>query len=182
MILNTIDNELKEKYIQIKKECEKNIIILSIEFLNEIQNTLKTGKLFSDSNLDQDNLSDLSFNICRILKKINSIEDLYKDKKTLEKKSICLATIVKIEFSMKNRRLSLKNLLKHAQESIDIVDNKLGKEYEKKDWYHEIVNLRNQIQNQIQNQNENENQNENQNLIQMKIRIIRLIKKKRKKK
>jgi hypothetical protein len=116
--------------------------------------------------ISNNNLSDLSFNICRILKKINSIEDLYKDKKTLEKKSICLATIVKIEFSMKNRRLSLKNLLKHAQESIDIVDNKLGKEYEKKDWYHEIVNLRNQIQNQIQNQNENENQNENQNLIQ----------------
>ena len=148
-ILNCIDNELKEKYQQIKKECEKNIIILSIEFLNEIQNTLETGKLFSDSNLNEDNLSALSFNICRILKKINSIENLCQDKETLEKKSICLATIVKIEFSMKNRRLSLKNLLEHAKESIDIVDNKLGKEYEKKNWYNEIVDLRNQIQDQI---------------------------------
>ena len=50
---------------------------------------------------------------------------------------------------MKNRRLSLKNLLEHAKESIDIVDNKLGKEYEKKNWYNEIVDLRNQIQDQI---------------------------------
>ena len=149
MMSNGIDQELIEKYEQIKKKCEKKIIILSIEFLNEIQNTIKTGKLFSDSNMDKDNLSLLSFNICRILKIINSIENLYKDKVTLEKKSICLATIVKIEFSMKNRRLSLKNLLDHANESIDIVDNKLGKEYEKKEWYNEIVDLRNQIQTQI---------------------------------
>ena len=147
MILNLIDKELKEKYKQIIKECEKNIIILSIEFINEIQNTLETGKLFSNSNMDQDNLSALSFNIGRILKKINSIENLYQDKETLEKKSICLATIVKIEFSMKNRRLSLKNLLEYSNESIDIVDNKLGKEYEKKNWYNEIVDLRKQISN-----------------------------------
>ena len=50
---------------------------------------------------------------------------------------------------MKNRIMSLANLLAHAQESIDIVDNKLGNEYEKKEWYNEIINLRNQIQNKI---------------------------------
>ena len=149
MELNTIPNELKEKYKQIREECEKKVVILSIEFINEIQDTLKKGELFLDSNLDKDNLSALSFNICRILKKINSIENLYKDKETLEKKSICLAIVVKIEFSMKNRRLSLNNLLENAKESIDIVDNKLGKEYEKKKWYNEIVDLRIQIQKEI---------------------------------
>ena len=50
---------------------------------------------------------------------------------------------------MKNRRLSLKNLLENAKESIDIVENKLGKEYEKKNWYYEIVDLRNQISEQL---------------------------------
>ena len=149
IILNAIDNKLKEKYKKIKEECEKKIIILSIGFINEIQNTIETGRLFSNSNLDKDNLSLLSFNINQILKLINSIENLFKDKETLEKKSICLATIVKIEFSMKNRIMSLANLLAHAQESIDIVDNKLGNEYEKKEWYNEIINLRNQIQNKI---------------------------------
>ena len=138
ILLTAIDNKLKEKYKKIKEECEKKIIILSIGFINEIQNTIETGRLFSDSNLDKDNLSLLSFNINQILKLINSIENLFKDKETLEKKSICLATIVKIEFSMKSRVMSLTNLLAHAQESIDIVDNKLGDEYEKKEWYNEI--------------------------------------------
>ena len=149
ILLTAIDNKLKEKYKKIKEECEKKIIILSIGFINEIQNTIETGRLFSDSNLDKDNLSLLSFNINQILKLINSIENLFKDKETLEKKSICLATIVKIEFSMKSRVMSLTNLLAHAQESIDIVDNKLGDEYEKKEWYNEIVDLRNQIQMKI---------------------------------
>mgnify|MGYP003571320598 CR=1 FL=1 len=149
ILLTAIDNKLKEKYKKIKEECEKKIIILSIGFINEIQNTIETGRLFSDSNLDKDNLSLLSFNINQILKLINSIENLFKDKETLEKKSICLATIVKIEFSMKSRIMSLTNLLAHAQESIDIVDNKLGDEYEKKEWYNEIVDLRNQIQRKI---------------------------------
>ena len=149
ILLTAIDNKLKEKYKKIKEECEKKIIILSIGFINEIQNTIETGRLFSDSNLDKDNLSLLSFNINQILKLINSIENLFKDKETLEKKSICLATIVKIEFSMKSRVMSLTNLLAHAQESIDIVDNKLGDEYEKKEWYNEIVDLRNQIQRKI---------------------------------
>jgi len=144
--LNIINSKLKDKFNNIKEECEKNIIILSIEFHNEIENTIKTGKLFSDSNMDYDNLCLLSFNISQILKSINSINNLYQNKKILEKKSIFLATIVKIEFLMKKRRLSLQNLLEFAEQSIDIVDFKLGNDYEKKEWYKEIVDLKNKIQ------------------------------------
>ena len=144
--LNLIDKKLKDKFNDIKGECEKNIIILSIEFHNEIENTMKTGKLFSDSNMDYDNLCLLSFNISQIIKNINSINNLYQNKEILEKKSIFLATIVKIEFLMKKRRLSLQNLLEFAEQSIDIVDYKLGNDYKNKEWYKEIVDLKNKIQ------------------------------------
>ena len=144
--LNIIDKKLKDKFNDIKEECEKNIIILSIEFHNEIENTIKTGKLFSDSNMDYDSLCLLSFNISQIIKNINSINNLYQNKEILEKKSIFLATIVKIEFLMKKRRLSLQNLLEFAEQSIDIVDYKLGNDYKKKEWYKEIVDLKNKIQ------------------------------------
>ena len=119
-ILNCIDNELKEKYQQIKKECEKNIIILSIEFHNEIENTIKTGKLFSDSNMDYDSLCLLSFNISQIIKNINSINNLFQNKEILEKKNIFLATILKIKFLIKKIKLNIKNLLEFIKKSIDI--------------------------------------------------------------
>ena len=144
--LNLIDNDLKLKYIKIKEDCEKYIKFLSFDYYNEIENTIKTGKLFSDSNLDPDILSLLSLNIYQILKTINSTQNFYQDTEALEKKSICLATIVKIEFSMKKRIVSLMNLLAYAEESINIVESKLGKEYMEKEWYNEIIGLRNQIQ------------------------------------
>ena len=51
------------------------------KFFNEIENTKKTGNLFSnENNLDVDNLSLLSFNFSQSLKKINSINNLIKDK------------------------------------------------------------------------------------------------------
>ena len=147
--LNIIDNKLKDKYKDIIEECNKNIIILSIEFHNEIEITIKTGKLISNSNMNYDNLCLLSFNISQIIKNINSINNLYQNKEILEKKSICLATIVKIEFLMKKRRLSLQNLLDFAEQSIDIVNNELGNDYKKKEWYNEIVDLKDQIQNEF---------------------------------
>ena len=123
----------------VKEECEKNIKIISAEFFNEIENTKITGNLFSNNNnLDYDNLCLLSFNFSQSLKKINSINNLMKNKEALETKSICLANIVKIEFLMKKRRLSLNNLSEYADESIDIVENKMGKKYKKKKWYNEI--------------------------------------------
>ena len=150
VILDLIDSNLKERYEKIREECEYNIKILSIQFHNnEIENTRKTGKLFSDPNYDKDDLYLLSLNIFQTIKIINSIKDLIKNKDALEKKSICLATIVKIEFSMKQRIISLKNLLELANESIDIAENKLKNKFKKKEWYKEIVDLRNQIVNKI---------------------------------
>jgi hypothetical protein len=162
MILDLIDKDLKDKYENIREECEKKIKILSIEFHNnEMKNTKKTGKLFSDSNLDKDNLCLLSLNIFQTIKTIDSIKNLNKNKEALEEKSICLATIVKIEFSMKKRIMSLKYLMTKAEESIDIVENKLGNKYKKKEWYNEIVDLRNQIQEKINSQSDTPNVDEN---------------------
>jgi len=164
-ILDLIDKKLKDKYEKIREECEKKIKILSIEFHNnEIENTKKTGKLFSDCNLDKDNLCLLSQNISQTIKTINSIENLNKNKEALEEKSICLATIVKIEFSMKQRIMSLKHLKDLAEESIDIVEKKLlDNKYKKKEWYKEIVDLRNKIQEKI-NLNCNVSSNGDENL------------------
>ena len=50
---------------------------------------------------------------------------------------------------MKKRRLSLNNLSDYADESIDIVDNKLGKTYKKKKWYNEILEIKQKIKNEI---------------------------------
>ena len=50
---------------------------------------------------------------------------------------------------MKKRRLSLQNLLEFAELSIDIVDYKLGNDYKKKEWYKEIVDLKNKIQDEF---------------------------------
>ena len=111
--------------------------------------------------MDKDNLCLLSLNISQTIKTINSISNLYKNKEALEEKSICLATIVKIEFSMKERIMSLKYLMDKAEESIDIVENKLDKKYKKKEWYNEIVDLRNQIQDKINSKSVEQNRDEN---------------------
>ena len=149
-ILNLLQNDLKQKYVEVKEECEKNIKIISAEFFNEIENTKITGNLFSNNNnLDYDNLCLLSFNFSQSLKKINSINNLMKNKEALETKSICLANIVKIEFLMKKRRLSLNNLSEYADESIDIVENKMGKKYKKKKWYNEIKELKKNIKDEM---------------------------------
>ena len=167
-ILNLIPNELKSAYEEIKEECEINIKIISTEFFDGIDNTKKTGNLFSNDDLDYDNLCLLSFNFSQALKKIDSIKNLEKNKEALETKSICLANIVKIEYSMKKRRISLENLKLKADTCIDIVENKLSKDkkYVKKNWYNEIIELRNKIQNEIESMPkiENNNNNDNDNL------------------
>ena len=163
-ILNLIPNQLKNEFEEIKEECEINIKIISVEFFDGIEQTKKTGKLFSNDDLDYDNLCLLSFNFSQALKNIDMIKNLDKNKEALETKSICLANIVKIEYSMKKkRRISLENLKLKADTCIDIVDNKLSKDkkYVKKDWYNEIIQLRNNIQNEIESMQKNENNNNN---------------------
>ena len=163
-ILNLIPNQMKEQYEEIKEECENNIQIISTEFFDGIENTKKSGNLYS-GDLDYDNLCLLSFNFSQALKKIDSIQNLNKNKEALETKCICLANIVKIEFLMKKRRISLEKLKSKADQCIDIVDNKLSKnkKYEKKNWYNEIVEIRNSIQSQINSMPKIENINNNNN-------------------
>ena len=165
-ILNLISNELKNAYEDIKEECEVNIKIISAEFFNGIDNTKKTGKLFSDDDLDYDNLCLLSFNFSQALKQIDTIKNLDENKEALETKSICLANIVKIEYTMKKRRITLENLKLKADISIEIVDKKLSKdkEYVKKNWYNEVVELRNDIQKKIDSMQIIDNNNNNSNL------------------
>ena len=145
-ILNLLPHDLKMKFQELKEKSEKNIKIISIYYFKELENTINTGNLFSNTSLDYDNLCLLSFNFAQCIKKINSIENIYNNKELLEAKSICLANIVKIEFLMKKRRLSLQNLLDHANESINLVDNNLGNKYIKKNWYNEIVQLKKDIE------------------------------------
>ena len=135
----------------------------------ESENTKKTGKLFTNDDLDYDNLCLLSFNFSQALKKIDSIKNLEKNKEALETKSICLANIVKIEYSMKKRRISLENLKLKADTCIDIVDNKLSKDkkYVKKNWYNQIIELRNKIQNEIESMPKIENNNNDNDNLEM---------------
>ena len=148
-ILTLIQNNLKLKFEEIKEKCGINIIIIFVKFFDELQNTQETGKLFSNYNIDYDNLCLLSFNFAQCLKKINSIKNLNKYMNLLEMKSICLANIVKIEFLMKKRRLTLKNLLQYAEESISIVDSYLDGNYKELDWYKEIVDIKEKIEIEI---------------------------------
>ena len=137
-----VNNNIILKYEYIKMICEKNIKIILADSLTEIENTKITGKLFSnEKNLDYENLCLLSFNLHQTLNKLNDIEYLNENKEALEVKSICLATIVKIEFLKKNIKINIHNLIEKAEESISIVE-KLGDEFKNKEWYKEIQELK----------------------------------------
>ena len=143
--INLISNDLKEKFNKIKEECENNIKIIYVQFFDEIYYTKIFGKLFSNLNLQPDILKKKSESLYECLEKIKSIKDLNNNEDLLELKSICLANIVKIEFSLKEKKLSLDKLFDFAKESIEIVDKKLGGNF-KKNWYYEIVELKNNIE------------------------------------
>ena len=139
--------DINREYLRIREECENKIKLISLDSHPEIENTKRTGNLFNnDENLDYDNLSLLSDNLKQSLKRINTIEDLQDNVEASEAKSICLANIVKIEYLMKKSSISLQNLLKYADESIDIA-NKLGIVCTSKNWFKEIVSLRDNIKN-----------------------------------
>lgn len=141
----SLDIEIYRNYLKITEECENNIKIISLDSHCEIENTKMTGILFrNDYNLDYDSLCLLSFNLSQSLKIFNTIDNLNDNKEALESKCICLAIIVKIEFSLKKRSLSLQNLLKHAEESISIA-KKLGPICTTKNWYNEIISLKEDI-------------------------------------
>ena len=144
-IKTLVNNSISAKYDDIKILCERNIKIISADSLLEIENTKNTGKLFSnEKNMDDENLSLLSFNLNQTLKDLNDIDNLNENKEALETKSICLATIVKIEFLKKNKNINIQNMLEKAIESISIVEI-LEEEFKKKEWYKEIVKLQEEL-------------------------------------
>ena len=147
--LNTINNDLKRRYNEVIEKCKNKIKIISVDSYSEIENTRITGNLFSnDNNLDNDDLSLLSFNLEQYLKKLNEIQNLKENNAALESKSICLANIVKIEFLFIKKTSSLQKLLDYAEESINIANN-LGDNYKNKNWYKEINDLKNSISEKI---------------------------------
>ena len=139
------DDEIIRNYNNIKDHCETQIKIISVDSLSEIENTRRTGKLFSNANhLDYDNLCLLSFNLIQSLNKLNEIEYLDENKEAFETKSICLALIAKIEI-LKNPDNPSKKLLDYCQESIMIAE-KLGEECTNTEWYKEIKDIHQKLQ------------------------------------
>ena len=149
--LNSINIDLKRRYKEVKEKCEIKIKIISADSFSEIEKTKTRGNLFTnDNNLDNDNLRLLCFNFNQSLKKLKEIGDLNDNYDALESKAICLANIVKIEFSIVKRTLSLEKLLSLAEESINIA-NKLGDICNNKNWYQEINILKSKIEEKIYN-------------------------------
>jgi L1 cell adhesion molecule like protein len=144
-----LDIEIYRNHIRICEDCENKIKLISLDSHPEIEKTKRTGDLFNnENNLDYDNLSLLSDNLKQSLKKINTIDDLQNNKEALEAKSICLANIVKIEYLIKKNGVNPQNLLQLADESICIAD-KLGLVCTSKNWYHEIMELRDNMKNYV---------------------------------
>ena len=152
-ILNVIELEFRREYEEIKEECEDKIKLISADSISEIEKTKLTGNLFSNNkNLDDDNLSLLTFNFNQSLSKLNAIEDLEENKEALLSKAICLANIVKIESLKKIGIASLQNLFDLANESIKIAVA-LGEICTSKNWYNEINNLKAKIKEKLDNFN-----------------------------
>ena len=74
-------------------------------------------------NLNSDDLCLLRDNIEFAVKKLSLIENLSSNEEASETQSFYLANIVKIELLKKNN-MNLENLLKLAEESINIADKK----------------------------------------------------------
>ena len=140
-----MDVELLKKYNDIKKDCDKQIKLISAIYLSEIEQFKMEGKLFNNENkLENDDLSLLSFNLDLAIKKLNTIENLNENQEALETKSFYLANIVKIELLKKETNINLERLEQNAIESINIAKN-LKKNCTNKSWYKEIVKLYDEI-------------------------------------
>ena len=140
-----MDFNLLQKYKEINQDCTKKIKLLSAKSTNEIEKLKIQGKLFNNENkLEKDDLNFLLFNLELALKKINSIENLIENEEALETKSFYLANIVKIEILKGEKNIDLKKLEQYALESISIAE-KLKNNCKNKQWFKEIVELRNTI-------------------------------------
>ena len=140
-----MDFNLLQKYKEINQDCSKKIKLLSAKSTNEIEKLKIQGKLFNNENkLEKDDLNFLLFNLNLTLKKINSIENLIENEEALETKSFYLANIVKIEIIKGEKNIDFKKLEQYALESISIAE-KLKNNCKNKQWFKEIVELRNII-------------------------------------
>ena len=142
--LSKMQYDLMKSYKEIMEDCDKKIkLIISTVSLFEIESLKSSGKLIN-KDLPKDDLNILSDNLESALKIINSIDHLNENKEALETKAFYLANIVKIEFLKKENNINLEHLENYAQESISILET-FGNEYKKKDWYKEIVRLKESI-------------------------------------
>jgi len=147
ILINKISIDLKDKFNKIKEECENNIKIIYVQFYDEIYNTKISGKLFSNLSLQPEKLNEKYKSLYECLEKLKSIKNLNNNNDLLELKSICLANIVKIKFSLDVKKLNLDDLdklINYSKESIEIFE-KQG-QTNMKNWYNEIVELKNNIE------------------------------------
>ena len=141
------DENLYNEYKNILTRCQEYINKISADSLDEIENTKKNGKLFSNLNsLSEDDLFLLLFHFDQSRKNIDLIGNINNNNDALLTKSICLANMVKIEFIFLNKKNynTLKRLDLLCKDCISIAEN-LGNICTNKEWYNEIIKLHEEI-------------------------------------
>ena len=139
------DRNLFNQYKNILSKCQEFINKISGVLFDEIENTKKTGNLFSNKDsLSEDDLYLLIFHFNLKINDIKAVNNNNNDELLI--KSICLANIVKIEFEyLKKRKYkTLQKLRELCDDCISIVDN-FGDLYKEKNWYKDINNINKEI-------------------------------------
>ena len=147
-----LNPDLKIKYNKIIADCQKKTLLISSISIEEINILKEKEKLFTnEKKLNSDDLCLLRDNIEFAVKKLSLIENLSSNEEASETQSFYLANIVKIELLKKNN-MNLQNLLKLAEESINIADKLKNKNVKNKLWYKEIVQIKNEIFNKLKSE------------------------------
>ena len=144
-ILMELDVELKLEFDEIVENCEESIQLILAGI--SIEYTKKYGKLFNNKeNYDGDNLNLMHD---EYKQQISYLKNQKNDDEKLEIESILYANLVKIELLRNEDKLDLNKLLKYAEISISKAQE-LGGNYQQKEWYKEIVQLKNEIEKKLQ--------------------------------
>ena len=163
-----IDENLYEEYNNILIRCQEYINKISADTFEEIENTKKSGQLFSNPNsLSEEDLFLLIFHFDQSLKNIETLENINNNKDALLTKSICLANMIKIEYiylkkndynTLKKLNLLCKDCLSVVEQIEDICKNQ--------QWYNEIIDLYEKIKNDLK-QKETLTKSQEENLIKI---------------
>lgn len=144
------DISFKLKFNDLIKKCKEQIILISVKFLQGIDYTKQSGKLFDNfNNLDLENLSLISSNLFENLKDLDKNQNIIEQNKEIQELgSIGYANFVKIEFLKNKNKLDLEKLLEYANKSIEMGE-KSGKDQTDKKWYKEILQLKEEIEKRL---------------------------------